>query len=106
MTNTETLNLINELRYENEFVGIRTQDETSEVGECCKESNIWVDGEPTEETLNGTCCTSCRSERDIEKHLKLYYGETVILIGGQRMEYGEDDGEMIIENAKVLAIVE
>ena len=44
-------------------------------------------------------------ERAVEK-AACYYGEQVLLIGGKfGREQGDDDGEVIIEMADVLAIV-
>ena len=62
-----------------EFVGIRTQEETFELGSIEHVSSVWDDGEETGETLTGIC--------------------------GNSAEYGADEGELIIEDAVVVEIL-
>ena len=73
------------------------------------EIGCWDDGE-----LSGTCAVyidECTNAAKIEKILSdmkyyLYAGHTcVYLIAGDNMESGNDIGETIIENAKVLALI-
>ena len=78
-------------------------------------------GVPSDEYLNGTCALEV-SNRLPEKTIMLMYKNaiknycyahgtnTVLLIGGDRSDWGEDDDEIIIRNgnrgADVIAIVE
>ncbi|MCD8367844.1 MAG: hypothetical protein LUC48_07460 [Clostridiales bacterium] len=80
--------------------GIRVQDVPFEMGEMTHVSHVWDDGDDTGEELNGVCVT--RIEDAKRNH---YYGDHVALIGGTAWEYGEDDGEVIISDPVVLAIL-
>lgn len=81
------------------------------VGDCVADSRIWDDGEPSDETLDGTCCIGLASDAnadDIDAALEAadnYFGDKVYLIAGDGMEYGEDSGEYVIRNAVVIAII-
>ena len=57
--------------------------------------------------LDGTCALSV-SENNIEKMLEVVknYGEKIYLIGGNSMECGNDEDEIIIRNAKVIAVLQ
>ncbi len=80
----------------------------------------WVDGEKTDEQLDGTCALSVGdflSEREILRRynrLAMYTAQhgtsTILLIGDNNQEYGEDENEVILGSngygADVVAIVE
>lgn len=111
--------------------GIRTIEKCAgllNVGDSVPDSYNWdhendvSTRETTGETLGGACAiaidTSClfldgEDDEDvaaeIEKAIKAsacYYGDEVLLIGGKfGYEYGEDEGEIIIESADVIGIV-
>lgn len=57
--------------------------------------------------LNGTCALSV-SENNIKEMLEAVknYGEKIYLIGGNSIEYGNDEDEIIIRNAKVIAVLQ
>lgn len=57
--------------------------------------------------LDGTCALEI-SENNIEKMLEAVknYGEKIYLIGGNSMECGNDEDEIIIRNAKVIAALQ
>ena len=100
--------------------GIRT-GRVAEIGEELEPSHDWNHEDDcfSEETLPGTCSTGigglwfdgeAEDEEEIEKaiarHIRNNYdGEMTYIIGGNRSEYGEDDGELIIANAEVIYIV-
>lgn len=104
-----TINEIKELIGKEEFAhyGIRCEEDTMrQVGEELDNSRIWIDNEPTEETLNGTSCIGIESAEDVGKAMELiknYYGNCLYIIAGDYREYGEDEGEHIIQNATVVA---
>lgn len=102
------------------YFGVRT-GRIAEIGEKLEPSHDW-DYEndcSSDEMLSGTCSTGIgglwfdgepEDEEEIEKaisrHIKNnYVGEMTYIIGGNRSEYGNDDGEMIIANAEVIYIV-
>ena len=90
-----------DLFYNYEIVGVRVQEEPFELGEMEHRSAVWEDGEATEETLDGVC---------VVKHDKLaeaqdYYGNHVAIVVGNRYTYGEDPGEIIIEDPVVVEVL-
>lgn len=99
-------------RTEYAYCGIRVDDDVNySVGDQTAPSRIWADGDPTEDTLNGTSCIGLRTDagaEDIAAALDAadsYYGNRLYLIAGDSMEYGEDAGEYIIRDAVVIAII-
>lgn len=83
-----------------EIVGIRFDEEDYKVGESMMESRIWIDGEPTEDYLDGT------SALEVNYTTDAVYSGRCYLIGGIMGGYGEDENEIIIRNAIVVAIIE
>ena len=104
------------------------KDENYEVGDICRNSFDWnyekdestfEDDEPVE--LSGTCGMrienlenldneeAAESEKILEKALedsKAYdYGYQTVIIAGDRYRYGNDEDEIIVENAEVIGIV-
>nr|DAL05590.1 MAG TPA: hypothetical protein [Caudoviricetes sp.] len=97
------LNRIEEIIEESEFeyVGIRVQEDEFVKSEILDNSYVWIDGEPTDEELDGTCAVMLK---DAEL-AKGYFGDHIAIIGGNNMEYGEDLGEIIIKNAEVMEVI-
>lgn len=108
------------------YIGIRhlAEDEEYEIGDICRNSYDWdyendcSSYNTNEVELNGTCAVDTRidldwdDEEEVESKLReavevsdQYIG-SIAIIGGNRMEYGADDGEIIIENATVIALIE
>lgn len=95
-------------------------DEKYQVGDYARNSYDW-DAEndcSSEEELNGTCSISFdvswlegaadlinRIEETISE-VRKYYGDGIVLLGGWASSDGTDSGEQVIENAKVLAVLE
>lgn len=86
---------------EYEYIGIRVQENAFVLGEILDNSFVWIDGEMTDEELDGTCAVKID---DVEL-AKDYFGEHVAIIGGDHAEYGQDLGEIIIRNAEVLKVL-
>lgn len=101
------------------YFGVRT-GRTAEIGEELEPSHDW-DYEndcSSDEMLSGTCSTGIsdlwfdgesEDEEEIKKaiarHIKNNYdGEMTYIIGGNKSEYGNDAGEMIIANAEVIFV--
>lgn len=87
---------------EYEYIGIRVQDDHQfELGTLNHVSHIWDDGDDTGEELAGVCVI--RADR--AELASCYYGEHIAIIGGDYIEYGEDDGELIISDPVVLEVL-
>lgn len=97
------INRIEEIREnsEYEYIGVRVQENEFTKGEILDNSFVWVDGEMTDEELDGTCAVKLE---DVEL-AKGYFGDHVAIIGGDSMEYGQDLGEIIIRDAEVLEVL-
>lgn len=125
MTVEEIRNLISEAEYD--YIGIRADSRDYQIGEVMDNSHQlfqdpqYVDFECTEllypyisegtyagfydgGELDGTCALEV-SESNIEEMLErvMPYGNKYYLIGGNSMEYGNDDDEIIINDAEVIA---
>lgn len=127
MTIEEIRDLIGESEYA--YIGIRADDRDYQIGEVMDNSHQlfqdpqYTDFECTEllypyisdgpyagfydgGELDGTCALEV-SENNIEEKLEAVrnYGEKIYLIGGNVMQYGNDQNEIIIRNAEVIAIL-
>lgn len=106
--------VMTEFNVSTEVTGLRIFDaETApKVGDRLDCSRVWDDGEPTEETLSGTCAVEIDwNAKDLTAEIlsalkiaKSYCGDYVAIIGGPSSEYGVDSGEVIIHRAVVLAV--
>lgn len=97
------MNRVEEIR-ENcdyEIIGVRVQENEFAEGEILDNSFVWIDGEMTDEELDGTCAVKLE---DAEL-AKGYFGEHVAIIVGESFTYGEDLGEIIIRDAEVLEVL-
>lgn len=90
----------NELDYEYEFIGLRVQDVPFEIGETNHISHVWIDNEDTGEELDGICVT-----RIDELGRELYCGDHAAILVSNYAEGGEDYGELILKDAKVVMIL-
>lgn len=89
---------------EYEYYGIRVSDSPPELGSVVPVSRIWVDGDPTDECLDGTCAVQVTDpERLPDLPQRGYPGSTLILLGCMYMSYGEDADEIIMQGAVALA---
>lgn len=86
----------NELDSKYGCIGIRVQEEPFEMGEMTHVSHVWGDGDDTGEELNGVCVTNVNARR-----FPQYFGDHVALVCGNHCEIGEDEGELVIEDATV-----
>lgn len=89
-------------------VGIRTQDVPFELGAIYHNSLVWIDGEMTGEELPGICATEILRSPDrlLSMHINgTYYGNYVAIICGNSYSWGQDDGEIIIEDPVVVEIL-
>ena len=104
-----------------DYYGIRVDaDIKYNVGDICNNSHNWWQDDPEDGSkynadmqcwdggeLDGTCCLAVTPET-FEKVLQksnMYFGEHVTLIAGDYADCGNDIGELIIKDAKVIAII-
>lgn len=90
---------------EYEYVGVRVQEQEFELGEITHKSHVWGYDDNDEvvdfgEELDGICCTRLES---LEKNE--YYGDHIAIICGYSATFGNDDGEIIIEDPVVIKII-
>lgn len=122
----EIRELINEAKYKH--IGVRADNREYQVGEIMDNSHqLFEDPQYNDDytellypyiyegpyagfydagELNGACALEV-SENNIEEMLEKVksYGDKYYLIGGDSMEYGYDDGEIIIRDAEVIAVL-
>lgn len=87
--------------YDYTYIGIRVSDSEFTEGEILDNSFVWIDGEMTDEELNGTCAIMLKDA----KLANSYFGDHVAIIGSDSMEYGHDLGEIILSDAEVLEVI-
>ena len=87
--------------YDYGYIGIRVSDNEFAKGEILDNSFVWVDGEVTDEELDGTCAIMLKDA----KLANAYHGSHVAIIGSDSMEYGQDLGEIILRDAEVLEVI-
>lgn len=86
--------------------GIRIQEQPFELGSIGHNSKVWVDGEETEEELDGVCAIDLNAPEAFESlNGNGYFGSHVALIASDCYEYGTDAGEVILQDAEVLYII-
>lgn len=92
-------------------VAIRTQEVAFDLGEISHNSKVWDNGDETDEELDGISATNINSRMvkmhssEYDSHSGYYYGKHMAIIIGNRYEMGEDDGEVIIQDATVVEIL-
>lgn len=94
-----------EFEDEYECVGIRVQEDSygQRVGDVMDHnSRVWIDGDETEEELDGVCAI----KSNMTGVACEYFGNTVLVLGSNCYTYGEDAGEVIMQEPTVLAIIE
>lgn len=87
--------------YAYDFIGIRVQEKEFTLGETLDNSFVWIDGECTEEELDGTCAIRLSDSKLANE----YFGDHVAVIAGYYGTYGEDLGELIIRDAEVIEVL-
>jgi hypothetical protein len=93
-------------------IGFRCQEAAAEVGDILPNSYRWDDNEQTDDELDGACALGAITDAPTPDTLRAWYnalrgypGTHIYLIGGEYGTYGEDRGEVIVRNARVLAEV-
>ncbi|RLC88744.1 MAG: hypothetical protein DRJ03_01450 [Chloroflexi bacterium] len=89
-------------------VGIRMQDELHglEIGDKIEhKSYIWIDGERTDDTLDGVSAVDAEMAAQYNLGFGYYAGEYILILGGNYYSHGEDDGEIIMQAPTVINII-
>ena len=126
MTIEEIRNIIEEAEYN--YIGVRADSRDYQVGEIIDNSHQLFEDPQYDDSftellypcvldgpyagfydggeLDGTCALAI-SRNNIEEMLEAVkaYGKKIYLIGGNTMEYGYDEDEIIIRNAEVIAVL-
>lgn len=105
----ETADHLKTNEYDYAYVAMRVvsedyDDYNAQIGDTLPESYVWDDGEWTSEKLNGTCGIYIKA-RIAPVTYSGYSGDRILVIAGDNAEGGQDDGEIIIQNAKVIQII-
>lgn len=88
------------------YYGVRVLDDDVRVGDGIPASRTWVNGDPTDEVLPGPCALWVESASDLPAVLAKaaeYVGTNTVLLGADEWLLGEDDGEIIMVDAVVVA---
>lgn len=97
--------------------GLRNDDREFCVGDSIPNSYNWYDGEMSDEELDGVCATHIVIANSREKQLKniaralrinkAYYNEHLYLMrcDGDNSHVGEDEQEIIMRDAEVVAVI-
>ena len=85
-------------------IGVRVQPVPFELGPIDHVSHVWIDGEETDEELDGICACAIDDLKHVNAYNE-YFGDHVAVIGGNLEGFGEDEGEIILSDAEVIAIL-
>lgn len=83
--------------------GWRFQETEPKVGDILSRSNVWIEDEPTDEELPGTCCFE--TVEDCEDYAQWSRGY-IVEVEGVRICGGDVAGETIIDEARVVSVRE
>lgn len=83
-------------------VGYRIVQRAYQIGERPRRSRVYEDGELTGEELLGVSAIDSRLSLDFIAGIAPQYpGDWIVLLEGLFIAYGEDDGEVILDDAEV-----
>ena len=88
---------IEDLRFNYEYVGVRFQALNFKLGPIDHVSHIWYDGNDTGIGIDGLCAVHIDKIDSLEK-FSGYYGDHCAIICGNHATWGEDSGEIIIND--------
>jgi hypothetical protein len=105
----ETAEQLKTKEYDYNFVAMRVvaddyDDYNTNINDILPESHVWDDGNYTDATLNGTCGININAKFYPEENAG-YSGNRILVIAGNYAEDGQDIGEIIIRDAKVIDIL-
>lgn len=119
MTAKEIYDILNANQHNYRYFGIRTCDNEYQCGDTVANSYNWDDDEANCYELDRACATGFdylwldddsidEDMATISKALAInacYRGKHVYLIAGMDSEYGNDESEIIISSAEVVAVI-
>lgn len=99
------------------YFGLRViEDEAPRIGSILAPSRRWVNGDPTNRLLSGTSASRIAgaSPEEVAKSLRqlgvpeagpngYYFGRNALLVGGNEGRRGQDVGEILIRDPRVLS---
>lgn len=88
---------IDDLRFAYEYVGVRFQDFSFKLGPIDHVSHVWYDGNDTGIGIDGLCALHIDKIDTLGK-FGGYSGDHCAIICGNRATWGEDPGEIIIND--------
>ena len=92
---------------EYDYIGFRVvNNEVYRVGDIAKRSRVWVDGEPTDELLSGASAISKDKLSYTYDGYEGYLGDTILILGSNNAEGGNDPGEIVMIDAIILDIID
>lgn len=88
--------------YDYDFVGLRVQE--SDYGlavgqEISHHSCTWIDGEMQDDEIDGVCAVSANLAAKRTLSFGGYIGNVIVVLGSNRADSGEDDGEIILKSS-------
>jgi hypothetical protein len=83
---------------------IRYDERIFAVGDYIPDSRVWIDGEPTDELLPGTCVLIPVQDQYTGHQYQAVFPHKY-LVEGIWVADGEDDGEVVLANCRVLEIL-
>ncbi len=90
------------------YIGVRVQDRPEKVGtKLTHVSHVWEDGEETEEEMRGVSAINADTDPTSLSRFTLdtvYRGGYVLILGGEIEEFGQDEGEIVMERPVVLEV--
>lgn len=99
-----------------EWIGLRvlTDGENYMAGDTADNSQVWHDGEPTGESLDGTSALLLGKYEDVDPaHVTVmvaraakYLGHRVAVLGAMHVQGGEDRDEIVMRDAVVVAVID
>ena len=111
LTVKEILEIANKFVDDYEVVAIRSQYEEFSLGPINHQSCVWDDGEETDELLDGISATAIESyamrahSSEWDWQSGWYSGDHQAIICRNIYDMGQDDGEVVIEDPVIVAII-
>ena len=92
---------------EYEYVGFRAQEQPFKLGPISHCSKVWDDGEETDAQLDGISTIAVDKVESLYNQCGYYpyYGDHAAIIAGNRATWGQDQDELVIEDAVVFEIL-
>jgi hypothetical protein len=98
---TEAIRKVQEMDND-DIIGIRIDKAGLPIGYTFPPSRRWEDGDPTNDILDGT---SCLRINKLDRDYGGYNGNQIYAVSGRSLYEGEDPGELIIEDATIVALL-